>query len=102
MMAKFNLRDLAVVADKQRVGNAPPSLEEARTLLSGDLPDLWKGARHNAILGGEIREEDSPGNYTLRETERGLEMLGYDATGNPWVVGRWATNGFQIEPNDLP
>jgi hypothetical protein len=41
----------------------------------------------NPLLGGTIREEDSPGNYTLRETTNGLEFVGYDSLGAEHVLG---------------
>lgn len=37
----------------------------------------------NLLLGGSIREEDSPGNFTLREAGDQLEFLGYDSQGAP-------------------
>jgi len=33
----------------------------------------------NYLVGGQIREEDSPGNYTIRETNGQLEFVSYDA-----------------------
>lgn len=35
----------------------------------------------NYLLGGRIREEDSPGNFTLREDAGQLEFIAYDAQG---------------------
>ncbi|HEY9174057.1 MAG TPA: DUF2330 domain-containing protein [Verrucomicrobiae bacterium] len=35
----------------------------------------------NYLLGGPLREEDSPGNYTIRETNGRLQFIGYDAQG---------------------
>jgi len=40
----------------------------------------------NLLLGGPIREEDSPGNFTLRENGDELEFLGYDSQGAPHVL----------------
>jgi len=40
----------------------------------------------NLLQGGQIREEDSPGNYTLRESSAGIEVLGYNAVGGAEVV----------------
>ncbi len=42
----------------------------------------------NLLLGGKIHEEDSPGNYTLRETDDGLEYVTYDAQGAEHVLGQ--------------
>jgi len=41
----------------------------------------------NLLLGGQFREEDSPGNYTFRETAGGLEFITYDAQGADHVLG---------------
>jgi hypothetical protein len=41
----------------------------------------------NLLLGGRVREEDSPGNYTFRETASGLEFVTYDAQGAEHVLG---------------
>jgi len=53
----------------------------ARTVLS--RPDDGDGHADfkNHLLGGPIREEDSPGNFTLREEGDELEFVGYDAEG---------------------
>ena len=47
----------------------------------------------NLLLGGSIREEDSPGNYTLRETEAGIGFITYDAQGAEHVLGYLLTAG---------
>lgn len=43
--------------------------------------------RENVLLGGTLRQEDSPGNYTLRQSAAGLEFIGYDAQGAERVLG---------------
>jgi hypothetical protein len=40
----------------------------------------------NLLLGGPIREEDSPGNFTLREHGDELEFLGYDSQAAPHIL----------------
>jgi hypothetical protein len=35
----------------------------------------------NYYLGGPLHEEDSPGNYTIREVNGHLEFISYDAQG---------------------
>lgn len=40
----------------------------------------------NRILGGEIREEDSPGNYVIRERDGRLEYVGHDSVGREYEV----------------
>ena len=49
---------------------------------------LASGHWDNLLLGGRVREEDSPGNYTFRETADGLEYVTYDAQGAEHVFGR--------------
>ena len=51
----------------------------------------------NPLLGGMIREEDSPGNYTLRETTNGIEFLGYDAVGGEHVLGSFPRQNKRAE-----
>ena len=43
--------------------------------------------RENLLLGGTLRQEDSPGNCTLRQSATGLEFIGYDAQGTERVLG---------------
>ena len=40
----------------------------------------------NLLSGGSIREEDSPGNFTLRENGDELEFLGYDSQAAPHIL----------------
>ncbi|HEX9047112.1 MAG TPA: DUF2330 domain-containing protein [Verrucomicrobiae bacterium] len=39
----------------------------------------------NKFVGGNFREEDSPGNYLLRETNRRVELVVVDANGTAWT-----------------
>ncbi len=41
----------------------------------------------NFISGGQIREEDSPGNFTLRQKDGLIEFVAYDALGAEHVMG---------------
>jgi hypothetical protein len=45
----------------------------------------------NYLIGGQIREEDSPGNYTIREINGQLEIVLYDAQGAEHIgtVDHW-------------
>jgi hypothetical protein len=98
-LSEIYLLELARAASLELGREAAPSLDELRAVLSEDLPDLPERDRRNLFLGGRIREEDSPGNYTVREREAGVEIIGYDATGNPWVIARWSTHGFELTPD---
>ena len=43
----------------------------------------------NYYLGGPLREEDSPGNYLLREKDGRIQFLGYDSLGAEHVFHEW-------------
>jgi hypothetical protein len=51
--------------------------DEARHLLTNPPGKDFD----NDLLGGIIHEEDSPGNFTLRETGDEWEFVTYDAQG---------------------
>lgn len=40
----------------------------------------------NDLLGGPVREEDSPGNYAIRESGGRVEFIAYDAQGEEHVL----------------
>ena len=75
----------------EQVGRAAPMLLAERPELAGDTEafaaafEKQLGARGltNGFLGGSVRQEDSPGNYTLTADERGLLLRIYDGTGRP-------------------
>jgi hypothetical protein len=41
----------------------------------------------NMFLGGKMKEEDSPGNFTIRKAGEGFEFICYDALGGEHVMG---------------
>jgi hypothetical protein len=41
----------------------------------------------NPLLGGQMKEEDSPGNFTIRKTSEGYDFVCYDAIGGEHVMG---------------
>jgi hypothetical protein len=43
----------------------------------------------NYFVGGQIREEDSPGNYLLRETNNQLQFVSFDYEGGEGVLSSW-------------
>ena len=74
------------LADEKPV-TAAEIRSRARALLSRpDDPDGYVDFK-NHLLGGPVREEDSPGKFTLREEGDELEFIGYDAEGAE--DGRW-------------
>ena len=60
----------------------PKSLAEARQTVE----EMALPRTENFLLGGKIREEDSPGNYLLRSTESGFEFVWFDADGGEHVA----------------
>jgi hypothetical protein len=51
------------------------------SLLAAPTNDLEWTNWNNYFLGGRIHEEDSPGNYILRENNGRLEFVTFDANG---------------------
>jgi Uncharacterized protein conserved in bacteria (DUF2330) len=82
--------------DTKEVATADIRAEAIRVLSNPTNDDLW--AKHassflkepiNNLVGGQIHEEDSPGNYTLSETNGLLLFRTYDAQGAGHVLGNW-------------
>lgn len=74
------------------------SLSEARRILANPTNSatktdwerqLRRGHWPNHYLGGQIHEEDSPGNFTLREKDGYIEYVIYDAQGAESEVHAW-------------
>ena len=75
-------------SDWQRLTNRPPSnarpeIAWVRKELAGPLVDEngFHARLTNFFLGQPLREEDSPGNFTLRETADGIDYVWYDVDG---------------------
>jgi hypothetical protein len=71
-------------------------LESARAAVAKALNEMPAEMRANAILGGLIHEDDSPGNYSLRETEQGFDILLHDAIGQPYEIYGWGPDGIEV------
>jgi len=91
-MAEKHLHFLSVALEEET--NLTPSTVEAIVsgLTNSPYAKQWSrdyGIRYgeNLLLGGTLRQEDSPGTYTLRQTTNGLDFLGYDAQGTERVLG---------------
>ena len=67
------------------------TIAEARAGLRELISDPENAMRYgcdnwdNYFFGGQVREEDSPGNYTFREANGQLEFISYDAEGTEHV-----------------
>lgn len=71
------LKELAAFTILEWQDSPPKSIEEARRAV------VFQGSMktNNFLLGGGIREEDSPGNYVIRQTTNGFEFLWFDGNG---------------------
>jgi len=70
-------------------------MAEARAKLQGvtskpinSPKKFWRNWR-NDLVGGQIHEEDSPGNYLLRETNNQLELIFFKPDGGEEISGTW-------------
>ena len=71
------------------------TMAEARAKIQGILSnpinsprEFWRDWR-NDLVGGKIHEEDSPGNYLLRETNHQVQLIIFNADGEEHVLGYW-------------
>jgi hypothetical protein len=76
------------------------SIAEARAKLKATMSDtnngaiIWDGSNtrygwDNPFTGGQVREEDSPGNYLLRETNNQLQLVTFNLNGEEEVFHAW-------------
>lgn len=72
----LNIRLLAAETENQ-LGTNQPTLANVRQAIARALSGSSDWKPENVILGGTIREEDSPGNFILRETSEGVQLLEY-------------------------
>jgi hypothetical protein len=77
----MNLRQLELGFTEESQSNRVSSLAEARSVvkkIENQYPQLTE---QNLLLGGAVREEDSPGNYLLRQSTNGVDFVWFDADG---------------------
>ncbi len=76
------------------------TIAEARAKLRDTISDPNNGPKHwngskswyewdNKFVGGQFREEDSPGNYLLRETNNQLQLVFFNPDGGEEIVNAW-------------
>lgn len=88
LRSNMNLRSLGDLYLKDSQTNHAASLAESRAALKkiqNSMPELTE---QNFLLGGPIREEDSPGNYILRQSTNGVEFFLFDASGGEHSLDR--------------
>ena len=77
----MNLRQLDLGFTEESQSNRVSSLAEARAILKKVENQYPKLTEQNLLLGGAVREEDSPGNYILRQSTNGVDFVWFDADG---------------------
>jgi len=76
-----------------------PTIVEARAFLNSPTNGISGSIRVNPWSGSRIREEDSPGNYSLRATSDGLKYIAHDAEGAEHSIGRVVPSSASIIPD---
>jgi hypothetical protein len=72
-----------------------PSLKQARTTLQNATSNPTNAVTYglmnwdNDFAGGQVREEDSPGNYLLRETSNQLQLVTFRPDGGEEISSTW-------------
>ncbi len=77
-MAENNLRRLSLETFARWDKSPPATLEEARAAAAAACRTL---SMTNLLLGGPIREEDSPGNYEIRPDGAKFRFVLFDVNG---------------------
>jgi hypothetical protein len=72
----------------QTMAEARAKLQDV-TSNSINSPKRFWGNWRNDLVGGQVHEEDSPGNYLLRETNQQVQFIIFDADGGEHVLGSW-------------
>jgi len=72
----------------QTVAEARAKLQDV-TSNSINSPRKFWGNRRNDLVGGQFREEDSPGNYLLRATNNKMQLVVFSPDGGEEVSGTW-------------
>lgn len=78
LRSQNNLKHLGSFAQSFMPTNSLPTLQSVRTATERAQKEF---VFENLLQGGSIHEEDSPGNYTLRESTSGIDLLGYSPSG---------------------
>jgi len=81
LRSHMRLQELEWLFDQYSRTNRPSSLGDAHAalkIIEEKDPSLTE---HNLLLGGPVHEEDSPGNYILRQSTNGVEFFWFDADG---------------------
>jgi hypothetical protein len=80
-------QQLELLRDVFSQSRTPSSKDEVRELIK-----FWREnsrSKDNILLGGEIHEEDSPGNFVLKDKGNSLELVFFDPQGAEHVADVW-------------
>jgi hypothetical protein len=96
IMSHNSLYQARIEAEGLLADQPEPDLAELRrdlaTLVATGYPNTWNTSTRgtvtfpNPFSGTAMREEDSPGNYVIREREGRIEFVAYDAEGGETVM----------------
>jgi hypothetical protein len=88
ILFEFGMEVAADITNHTPVADARLTVRNIITVPQTNAPywNEWSSSVHwanwqNHYLGGPLHEEDSPGNYTIREVNGRLELVMYDAEG---------------------
>lgn len=86
--ARHEQLELILAASEAIDTNAPVTVEKVRQTIARELPKMFATTRstRSSTTGyqPQIREEDSPWNYSLRGRSNGVDLILHDAIGGIW------------------
>ena len=86
--ARHEQLELQMAAAEAIDTNAPITVEKVRQTIARELPKMFaitRSARSSTTgYKPQIREEDSPWNYSLRGRSNGVDLILHDAIGGVW------------------
>ena len=86
LVMRSDLHSLSMLIKAESATNSPLTISDLRFAYTRATNEVPSDYFLNAFIGGHIREEDSPGNFTLRESADGIEYVVYDAAGGAEVM----------------
>ncbi|MFZ9856591.1 MAG: DUF2330 domain-containing protein [Limisphaerales bacterium] len=97
--ARHEQLELQMAAAEAIDTNAPITVEKVRQTIARELPKMFAITRSakSSTTGykPQIREEDSPWNYSLRGRSNGVDLILHDAIGGVWET-------IPLEPESNP
>ncbi|HLP78186.1 MAG TPA: DUF2330 domain-containing protein [Candidatus Paceibacterota bacterium] len=81
-----NLRSLGYDVLNAWDNSRPATLGEAQRIAAETAKRPPQRNKENLLLGGQIHEEDSPGNYVIRQGTNGFEFVWFAADGSEQTI----------------